>query len=68
MSNNNENVNVDTAEELSIEERNLRIQMCDYLFERGHRISKPLVDAAAHFAYDYGRVLYEQGKREAKGL
>jgi hypothetical protein len=36
--------------------------MCDYLFERGHRISKPLVYAAAHFTYDYGNALFEQGK------
>lgn len=43
----------------------LRVQICDYLFERGHRISKPLVDDMAKFARDYGKALYEQGKLAA---
>jgi hypothetical protein len=47
---------------ISEQERNLRIQLLDYLFERGHRVSKPMIDAAAHFTYDYGQSLFEQGK------
>lgn len=57
-----DNENVDKTPNVPQELMNLRIQICDYLFERGHRISKPLVDAASQFAYDYGKALYEQGK------
>lgn len=50
--------------ELSIppHELNLRIQILDYLFERGHKVSKPLIHAMAHFTYDYGQALFEQGR------
>lgn len=58
MSNEQENY----QQQLSEQEQNLRIQLLDYLFERGHRVSKPLIDAAAHFTYDYGQALFEQGK------
>lgn len=44
------------------QEQDLRIQLLDFLFERGHKVSKPLIHAVAHFTYDYGQALYEQGK------
>jgi hypothetical protein len=59
---NNEPEEVEAAPTTPQHELTLRIQLLDYLFERGHRITKPLIDAAAHFAYNYGTALYEQGK------
>lgn len=50
------------APTITQQELNLRIQLLDYLFERGHRVNKPLIDAVARFTYDYGQALYEQGK------
>jgi hypothetical protein len=44
------------------QEQDLRIQLLDYLFERGHKVSKPLILAVSKFTYDYGQALYEQGK------
>jgi hypothetical protein len=44
------------------QEQDLRIQLLDYLFERGHKVSKPLIHAVSKFTYDYGQALYEQGK------
>jgi hypothetical protein len=49
-------------------EKDLRIQILDYLFERGHKVSKPLIDATASFTYEYGQALYQQGIIKGKDL
>jgi hypothetical protein len=48
--------------EIDQQERNLRIQLLDYLFEAGHQVSKPLIEDIARFTYEYGNSHYEQGK------
>lgn len=52
----------DQLPQIGVMERDLRIHLLDYLFERGHKVSKPLIHAVAKFTYDYGKALYQQGK------
>lgn len=42
--------------------RNLKIQLQDYLFDRGHTINKPMIDDLAIFVYDLNESHYHQGK------
>jgi hypothetical protein len=42
--------------------RNLKIQLQDYLFDKGHTITKPMIDDLAVFVYDLNESHYAQGK------
>lgn len=42
--------------------RNLRIQLQDYLFDKGHTINKSMIDDLALFVYDLNESHYHQGK------
>ena len=46
--------------------RNIRIQLLDYLFDKGHDVNKPLIDDASDFVLMYATSWYEQGKIASK--
>lgn len=52
-----DNENADQIPEIPGDEERLRYDLLIYLFERRHRVSKPLIDAVAHFTYEYGQRL-----------
>lgn len=47
---------------LDTHHKDILIQVTDYLFDKGHRISKPMMDDTANFVEMYARSWYEQGK------
>lgn len=42
--------------------RNLRIQLQDYLFDKGHTINKSMIDDLSIFVYDLNESHYNQGR------
>lgn len=47
-------------------DKDLMIQITDYLFDKGHAINKPLITDIVDWVGQYGSALYEQGRISAQ--
>lgn len=45
----------------------LRVQLLDYLFDKGHRVNKPMIDDLALFVYDLNQAMVAQGQMQGSG-